>query len=89
MYNLIIGNEENEYFTQWMEMFKKNLDNNIFTTRSFRSERWENCNKRFPFESLLQENGNDNRTLSNEVRKKYSKIQNERIHKCLIEYQRK
>lgn len=89
MYNLIIWNEENEYFTQWMEMFKKNLDNNIFTTRSFRFERWKNCNKRFSFESLLQENGNDNRTLSNEVRKKYSKIQNERIHKCLIEYQRK
>ena|GEM_PF-2233577 len=72
-----------------MEMFKKNLDNNIFTTRSFRSERWKICNKRFSFESLLQENGNDNRTLSNEVRKKYNKIQNERIHKCLIEYQRK
>ncbi|OQB41488.1 MAG: hypothetical protein BWY04_00822 [candidate division CPR1 bacterium ADurb.Bin160] len=72
-----------------MEIFKKNLDNNIFTTWSFRSERWENCNKRFPFESLLQENGNDNRTLSNEARKKYNKIQNERIHKCLIEYQRK
>ena len=46
IYNLIIWEEEQEYFTQRMNRFKKDLDNNKYTNYNFRREQWENCDKR-------------------------------------------
>ena len=46
IYNLIVWEEEQEYFTQRMNRFKKDLDNNKYTNYNFRREQWENCDKR-------------------------------------------
>jgi len=44
MYNLIIWEENNEYFTQWINKFKKDIDNNKFTGFEFWNNIRRNCN---------------------------------------------
>ena len=46
MYNLIIWEEENEYFTLWMDKLKKDIDNNKFTNYRFWNEKRVNCNEK-------------------------------------------
>lgn len=46
MYNLIIWEEEQEYFTQWMDKFKKDIDNNKFTGFDFWDNMRRNCYNR-------------------------------------------
>ena len=46
IYNLIVWEEEQEYFTQRMNRFKKDIDNNKYTNYNFRRKQWENCDKR-------------------------------------------
>ena len=78
IYNLIVWKEEQEYFTQWITKFKKDIDNNKFTNYSFRQERWKICNDKInkEFESLkdsLDWYELENRRLNKE-------------HQCAIEY---
>jgi len=86
MYNLIVWNEENEYFTKWMNKFKEDLDNNNFTPASFRAGRWNECNERYKFEDLLQKDWKINSQLTDEERKYYIKLQNDNLHECAMEY---
>lgn len=86
MYNLIVWNEKNEYFTKWMNKFKQNLDNDKFTTREFWTERNEECYGRYKFEDLLQKDGKINSQLTDEERKYYNKLWNNNLHKCAMEY---
>lgn len=85
MYNLILWNEQNDYFTKWMDKFKKDIDNGIFTNRNTRSDRRDECNFKYSWDSLMEKYWEDNRTLSDESRRKYQKIQNTRIHDCIID----
>jgi len=85
MYNLIVWNDSYEYFTLWMDKFKKDIDNGIFTNRNTRSDRRDECNFKYSWDSLMEKYWEDNRTLSDESRRKYQKIQNTRIHDCIID----
>ena len=86
MYNLIVWNEKNEYFTKWMNKFKQDLDNNKFTPASFRAGRWNECNERYKFEDLLQKDWKINSQLTDEERQYYIKLQNDNLHACALEY---
>ena len=83
MYNLILWKEENETFTEWMDILKKSIDNTDYYTWSIWFNRWENCNKEFSWESLMKEYWEDTKNLSEEKRREYQKLQNNRIHNCL------
>ena len=83
MYNLILWKEENETFTEWMDILKKSIDNTDYYTWSIWFNRWENCNKEFSWESLMKEYWEDTKNLSEEKRREYQKLQNKRIHNCL------
>jgi hypothetical protein len=83
MYNLILWKEENETFTEWMDILKKSIDNTDYYTWSIWFNRWENCNKEFSWESLMKEYWEDTKNLSEGKRREYQKIQNNRIHNCL------
>lgn len=85
MYNLIVWNEQNDYFTKWMNKFKKDIDDGNFTNREPRNNAWTECNEEHPFETLLHENSKDNRTLSDQEREKFIKINTNRIHDCIVE----
>ena len=85
MYNLIVWNEQNDYFTKWMNKFKKDIDDGNFTNREPRNNAWTECNEEHPFETLLQENWKDNRTLSDQEREEFIKINTNRIHDCIVE----
>lgn len=84
MYNLIVWNEQNDYFTKWMNKFKKDIDDGNFTNREPRNNAWTECNEEHPFETLLQENWKDNRTLSDQEREEFIKINTNRIHNCIV-----
>ena len=86
MYNLIVWNEKNEYFTKWMNKFKEDLDNNKFTTTKFWIERHEECYERYKFEDLLQKDWKINSQLTDDERKYYIKLQNDNLHECAMEY---
>jgi len=86
MYNLIVWNEKNEYFTRWMNKFKEDIDNNKFTPPSFRTGRRDECIERYKFEDLLQKDGKINSQLTDKERKYYNKIQSNNLHKCAMEY---
>lgn len=85
MYNLIVWNEQNDYFTKWMNKFKKDIDDGNFTNREPRNNAWRECNEEHPFQTLLQENWKDNRTLSDQEREEFIKINTNRIHDCIVE----
>ena len=86
MYNLILWKEKNDYFSQWFERFKFDIDNNIFREFSFWHERWSECILKYPWESLLKEYWEDPKNLTDESRRKYNKILNERVYNCLSDY---
>ena len=86
MYNLILWKEKNDYFSQWFERFKFDIDNNIFREFSFWHERWSECILKYPWESLLKEYWEDSKNLTDESRRKYNKILNERVYNCLSDY---
>lgn len=86
MYNLILWKEKNDYFSQWFERFKFDIDNNIFREFSFWHERWSECILKYPWESLLKEYWEDPKNLADESRRKYNKILNERVYNCLSDY---
>lgn len=86
MYNLIVWNEKNEYFSKWMNKFKQDLDNDKFTPTSFRVDRWNECNEKYKFEDLLQKDWKINSQLTDEERKYYIKLHNENLHECAMEY---
>ena len=83
MYNLIIWNEENEVFTKWINRFKNDINNGIYTNRNQRSNNWTECNSENSWESLMEEYWEDNRNLSEQKRKEYRKIQINRMYECL------
>ncbi len=85
MYNLIVWNEQNDYFTKWMNKFKKDIDDGNFTNRELRNNAWTECNEEHSFETLLQENWKGNRTLSDQEREEFIKINTNRIHDCIVE----
>ena len=86
MYNLILWKEKNDYFSQWFERFKFDIDNNIFREFSFWHERWSECILKYPWESLFKEYWEDPKNLTDESRRKYNKILNERVYNCLSDY---
>ena len=86
MYNLIVWNEQNDYFTKWMNKFKQDIDNGNYTKWNQRSDNWNRCISEHSWESLMEEYWEDNRNLSEQKRQEYQKIRNERIHECIKEY---
>ena len=78
IYNLIVWEEEQEYFTQRMNRFKKDLDNNKYTNYNFRREQWENCDKRINQEINELKDSLNWKELEN--------LRLKREHECAKEY---
>ena len=78
MYNLIIWEEENEYFTQWMDKFKKDIDNNEFKNYSFWQENWKICSDKIEKEIEQQRNSLNWENIE--------KLRSKKINKCIVEY---
>ena len=83
MYNLIVWNEQNDYFTKWMNKFKQDIDNGNYTKWNQWIDNWNRCISEHSWESLMAEYWEDNRYLSDEKRWEYQKIQSERIYACI------
>ena len=77
IYNLIIWEEEQEYFTQWMNKFKQDIYNNKFTSWEFWNNRWSMC-----FDRAITKEKNSNITDWDVL----EKLRLKRIHECAIEY---
>ena len=45
-YDLMVWNEENEYFTQWMDKLKEDIDNEDYKTSSFYREEYDICSQK-------------------------------------------
>ena len=45
-YDLIVWNEENEYFTKWMNKLKEDIDNEDYKTFSFYREEYDTCSQK-------------------------------------------
>lgn len=80
-YDLIVWNEEQEYFTKWMNKFKQDIDNDKFTTQSFWADKYFSC-----LQKVRRVIGEVQATDSLDVRCKYIKSQTEKMHECAIEY---
>ena len=73
----MIWEEEQEYFTQRMNKFKKDINNNIYTSYEF----WHNRRK-ICFDKAIKKVDNSGIVDWN-LREQ---LRNEEIHKCAIEY---
>lgn len=80
-YDLVVWNEEQEYFTKWMNKFKQDIDNDKFTTQSFWADKYISC-----LQKVRRVIGEVQATDSLDVRCKYIKSQTEKMHECAIEY---
>ena len=81
-YNLIIWKETNSYFTQWMNKFKKDIDNGVFTPKLWTdSYNYDIC-----LQKVRKEIWEVQATDPLDVRCKYIKLQTEKLHECAKEY---
>ena len=81
IYNLIVWKEEQEYFTQRMNKFKQDIDNNKFTNYSFRQKRRIDCNDKVNKELDQLKGWLNWRELEN--------LRLQKEHECAIEYLKK
>ena len=81
-YNLVVWNETNSYFSKWMNKFKKDIDNGIFTPKLWTdSYNYDIC-----LQKVRKEIWEVQATDSLEVRCNYIKQQTEKMHECAMEY---
>ena len=77
IYNLIIWGEEQEYFTQRVNKFKKDIDNNKFTNWEFWNNRWNIC-----FDRAIAKEKNSDITDWDVL----ENLRSKRMHECAMEY---
>ena len=78
MYNLIIWEENNEYFTQWMNKFKQDINNSNFTNYDFWQKKRENCSDK---------TNKEIEQLRNSLNwEEIEKLRSEKKHECIVEY---
>ena len=78
MYNLIIWEENNEHFTQRMNKFKQDINNNNFTNYNFRQKRWRDCDNKIDKELDQLKNSLDWEEIE--------KLKYKKEYECAIEY---
>ena len=81
VYNLIMWNEKNEYFTKRMNKFKEDIDNGNYTTPDFWLKRYDSC-----LQSVRAEIWEVKPTDSEKIRQNYQKLQVEKMHECAVKY---
>ena len=79
-YDLIVWNEENEYFTQWMNKLKEDIDNEDYKTFSYYREEYDTCSQKVvDLIWALQPNQDE------KARWEYQVKRTENMHKCVLE----
>jgi len=79
-YDLMIWNEENEYFTQWLNKLKEDIDNEDYKTFSYYQEEYDTCSQKVvDLIWALQPNQDE------KARWEYQVKRTENMHKCVLE----
>jgi heat shock protein HslJ len=79
-YDLIVWNEENEYFTQWMNKLKEDIDNEDYKTFSYYRVEYDTCSQKVvDLIWALQPNQDE------KARWEYQVKRTENMHKCVLE----
>ena len=80
-YDLMVWNEENEYFTQWMSKLKEDIDNEDYKTFSFYREQYDTCSQKVvDLIWTIQPNQDE------KARWEYQVKRTENMHNCVLEY---
>jgi len=79
-YDLMVWNEKNEYFTQWMNKLKQDIDNWDYKTFSFYREEYDTCSQKVvDLIWTIQPNQDE------KARWEYQVKRTENMHNCVLE----
>ncbi len=79
-YDLMVWNEENEYFTQWMNKLKEDIDNEDYKTSSFYREEYDICSQKVvDLMWALQPNQDEKSRWELQLKR------TENMHNCVLE----